>query len=243
MELKYKRVIAKISGEALSGDKPFGIDGNAADTIAAELREMHEAGVELGIVFGGGNIWRGRTGGNMDREQADQMGMLATVMNALTMQDALRRQGVETIVMTAVEMHTFAQYYNGYEARKALSEGKAVIFAAGTGNPFFTTDSCAALRAAQVGADVYLKATNVDGVYTADPRKDPQARRYRTLSTADALAQGLKVADATAFALCMDNDIPIEVFDAHVPGNMLRVCRGEETGTRVSNDVDTEFFA
>ncbi len=242
MSLKYKRVIAKISGEALSGPSPFGIDGRTVDGLAAELRQMHEAGVETGIVLGAGNIWRGRIGEGMDRVQADHMGMLATVINALAMQDALIRQGMEAVVMTAVPMETFAEYFNFRKARKDLSEGRAVIFAAGTGSPFFTTDSCAALRAAQIEADVYLKATNVDGVYTADPRKDPQARRYRTLSTRDALRLGLKVADATAFALCQDNDIPIEVFDAHVPGNMLRVCMGEEIGTAVSNSAVTAFY-
>jgi len=242
MSLKYKRVIAKISGEALCGANPFGIDAKTVDILAAELKEMHDAGVELGIVLGAGNIWRGRIGEGMDRVQADHMGMLATVINALAMQDALLRQGVETVVMTAVPMETFAEYFNFRKARKDLSEGKAVIFAAGTGSPFFTTDSCAALRAAQIEADVYLKATNVDGVYTADPKKDPTAKRFRTLSTHDALQMGLKVADATAFALCQDNDIPIEVFDAHVPGNMLRVCRGEEIGTVVANGETTAFY-
>jgi len=242
MSLKYKRIIAKISGEALCGTHPFGIDGKTIDVLASELKDLHEAGVELGIVLGAGNIWRGRIGEGMDRVQADHMGMLATVINALAMQDALIRQGVDTVVMTAVQMETFAEYFNFRKARKDLSEGRAVIFAAGTGSPFFTTDSCAALRAAQIEADVYLKATNVDGVYTADPKKDPGARRFRTLSTHDALQMGLKVADATAFALCQDNNIPIEVFDAHVPGNMLKVCKGEEIGTVVSNEVATTFY-
>jgi len=237
----YQRVILKISGEALCAPGGYGVEAEALRAAAEEIRALHDAGVELGVVIGAGNIWRGRVGVGMDRVRADHMGMLATVINALAMQDALERLGVPAVTMSAVEMTTFAEFYEYDKAKAYLSAKKVVLFAAGTGNPFFTTDSCAALRAAQVGADVFLKATNVDGVYTADPKCDQSAKRYRTLAFSDALGLGLKVADATAFALCRENGIPILVFDSHEPGNMLRAGLGEEIGTLVA-EAKSEFY-
>jgi uridylate kinase len=241
-ELQYKRVLLKISGEALAGEKGYGIDPQALSDIAVELKKTYDLGVQLGIVMGAGNIWRGRIGVGMDRVNADHMGMLATTINAIALQDALENLGVPTRVQTAIEMRAFAEPYIRRKAMAHLEKGRIVIFGCGTGNPFVTTDTAAALRASEIKADVFLKATNVDGIYTADPRKDPTARRYRSISYIDALKDELKVADATAFSMCMENGMPILVFDSHVPGNFVRACEGEDIGTIVGRDVKTEFY-
>ena len=241
-EKKATRVLLKISGEALSGDKGFGIDPQALEDIATQIKDAFQAGVELGVVLGAGNIWRGRLGVGMDRVNADHMGMLATTINALALQDALEGMGIPTRVQTAVEMRQFAEPYIRRKAMRHLEKGRVVIFGCGTGNPFVTTDTAAALRAAEIKADVCLKATNVDGVYTADPKKDPTARRYRTISMIDALTAGLKVMDSTALAMCMDNQVPIVVFDLHKRGNILRACQGEDIGTRVGTKLPTAFY-
>lgn len=235
------RVLLKISGEALAGDSGFGIDADKLDEIAAQIKEAFENGFELGVVLGAGNIWRGRLGVRMDRVNADHMGMLATVINALALQDALENMGVPTRVQTAVEMLQFAEPYIRRKAMRHLEKGRVVIFGAGTGNPFVTTDTAGALRAAEIKADMLLKATNVDGVYTADPKKDPQAKMYASISMIDALKDGLKVMDSTALAMCMDNQMPIIVFNLHKKGNILKVCQGEKIGTRVDMQLPTRL--
>lgn len=240
--LRYKRVLLKISGEALAGEKGYGIDQDTLAAIAAELKATWDAGVQLGVVVGAGNIWRGRIGVGMDRVNADHMGMLATTINALAIQDALEHLGVPVRVQTAIEMKEFAEPYIQRKAMSHLDKGRVVVFGCGTGNPLVTTDTAAALRANEIRADVFLKATNVDGVYTADPRKDPNARRYRSINSIDVLKDRLKVADSTAFSMCMDNGMPILVFDAHESGNILRACKGEDIGTVVSADCKTELY-
>ncbi|HEY0840906.1 MAG TPA: UMP kinase [Vulgatibacter sp.] len=234
-EPKYKRILLKLSGEALMGSGKYGIDTQTLDQIAAEVGEVASMGVETALVIGGGNIFRGVSGAaeGMDRSSADYMGMLATVINSLALQDALEKHGISTRVQSAIEMRQIAEPYIRRRASRHLEKGRVVIFAAGTGNPFFTTDTAAALRAMEVRAEVMLKATKVDGVYTADPKKDPTARRYKTLSYMDVLQKELKVMDATAVSLCMDNDLPLFVFDLTVPGNVVRMVRGEDVGTLV----------
>lgn len=232
---KYKRILLKLSGEALMGEGKYGIDTNTLGQIASEVREVVGLGVEVALVIGGGNIFRGVSGAatGMDRSSADYMGMLATVINSLALQDALEKLGVSTRVQSAIEMRQVAEPYIRRRAIRHLEKGRVVIFAAGTGNPFFTTDTAAALRAMEIRAEVMLKATKVDGVYTADPMKDPNARRYTTLSYMDVLQKELKVMDATAVSLCMDNDLPLVVFDLTTPGNVVRVVKGEDVGTLV----------
>ncbi|HEY0840517.1 MAG TPA: UMP kinase [Vulgatibacter sp.] len=234
-EPKYKRILLKLSGEALMGSGKYGIDTQTLDQIAAEVGEVEAMGVETALVIGGGNIFRGVSGAaeGMDRSSADYMGMLATVINSLALQDALEKRGVSTRVQSAIEMRQIAEPYIRRRASRHLEKGRVVIFAAGTGNPFFTTDTAAALRAMEIKAEVMLKATKVDGVYTADPKKDPSARRYKTLSYMDVLQKELKVMDATAVSLCMDNGLPLLVFDLTVPGNVVRMVRGEDVGTLV----------
>jgi len=234
-EPKYKRILLKLSGEALMGSGKYGIDTHTLDQIAAEVGEVEAMGVETALVIGGGNIFRGVSGAaeGMDRSSADYMGMLATVINSLALQDALEKRGISTRVQSAIEMRQIAEPYIRRRASRHLEKGRVVIFAAGTGNPFFTTDTAASLRAMEIKAEVMLKATKVDGVYTADPKKDPTARRYKTLSYMDVLQKELKVMDATAVSLCMDNDMPLVVFDLTVPGNVVRMVRGEEVGTLV----------
>ncbi|MGI6315895.1 MAG: UMP kinase [Christensenellales bacterium] len=227
------RVLLKISGEALAGDTSFGIDAGRLEEIAIQIKEAYDNGFELGVVLGAGNIWRGRLGVGMDRVNADHMGMLATVINALALQDTLERIGVPTRVQTAVEMLQFAEPYIRRRAMRHLEKGRVVIFGAGTGNPFVTTDTAGALRAAEIKADMLLKATNVDGVYTADPKKNPNAKLYASISMIDALKDGLKVMDSTALAMCMDNQMPIVVFNLYKKGNILKVCQGEKIGTWV----------
>lgn len=231
----FKRVLLKLSGEALMGEREYGIDPATVAGVAEELKEVHALGVELAVVVGGGNIFRGLKGSEkgLDRVAADHMGMLATVINALALQDAIEKQSVATRVMTAIEMREVAEPYIKRRADRHLERKRIVIFAAGTGNPFFTTDTAAALRAAEVKADALLKATQVDGVYTADPAKDPKAVKLPELSFRDALEKRLEVMDATAFSLCMENRMPIHVFKLQDRGNILRVVQGERVGSVV----------
>ncbi len=231
----YKRILLKLSGEALMGDDAFGINQDTIRRMAAEVAEVTQMGVQVAIVIGGGNIFRGVAGGSvgMDRATADYMGMLATVMNALALSDTLDKAGVVARVMSAISIEQVVEPYVRPKALQYLEEGKVVIFGAGTGNPFFTTDTAAALRGAEIGAEMVLKATKVDGVYTADPAKDPSATRYATVSFDEAMAKNLQVMDATAFALCRDQNLPIKVFSILKDGALKRVVNGEDEGTLV----------
>ena len=234
--LKYKRVVLKLSGEALAGAQGFGIDPETIQSIARQIKDVCELGLETALVVGGGNIWRGASGANkgMDRATADYMGMLATVMNALALQDALENIGVVTRVQSSVEMRQFAEPYIRRRAIRHLEKGRVVIFAAGTGNPYFSTDTTAALRAAEMEADAILMAKKgVDGVYDSDPKLNPNAKKYDKLDFLEVLNQGLQVMDSTAASLCMDNGIPLVVFNLETPGNIMRVVMGEEIGTIV----------
>jgi len=233
---KYKRIILKISGEALSGKNSYGIDFDTVSLIADQIKEVKEMGVEIGMVVGGGNIWRGREGIGMDRTTADHMGMLATVINSLALQDALEHRGVETRVQTAIEMRQIAEPYIRRRAIRHLEKGRVVIFAAGTGNPFFSTDTTASLRAAEIDAEVILLAKKVDGVYDKDPLKHEDAIKFDELSYLDVLNKGLKVMDSTATSLCMDNKIPIIVFDLTVPDNIKNILMNQKIGTVVKED-------
>lgn len=235
-ETKYKRIVLKLSGEALAGDKGFGINPPVIAEVVKEIKEVYELGVEIAIVVGGGNIWRGEIGAEMgmERAQADYMGMLATVMNALALQDALEAIDVPTRVQTSIEMRQIAEPYIRRRAERHLDKHRVVIFAAGTGNPYFSTDTTAALRAAEINADVILMAKNgVDGVYTADPKVDNSATKYEELTHLEVIAQGLNVMDTTASSLSMDNDIPLVVFNLNEPGNIKKVCLGQNIGTTV----------
>jgi uridylate kinase len=231
----YKRVLLKLSGEALMGDDAYGINRVTIDGMVAQVAQAQALGVELAIVIGGGNIFRGVAPGasGMDRATADYMGMMATVMNALALQDAMRSAGLTARVQSALKIEQVVEPYIRPKALRYLEEGKVVIFAAGTGNPFFTTDTAAALRGAEIGAEVVLKATKVDGVYSADPMKDPTATRYQTISFDEAIGRDLKVMDATAFALCRDQKLPIRVFSIFKQGALKRVLLGEDEGTLV----------
>jgi uridylate kinase len=235
MGLTYQRVLLKLSGEALMGDLPYGIDPTIVQDIAQEVAEVAANGVQIAIVVGGGNIFRGIKGAaaGMERATADYIGMIATVMNAMTLQDSLERTGVPTRVQTAISMQEVAEPYIRRRAIRHLEKGRVVIFGAGSGNPFFTTDTTAALRAAEIGADVLFKATKVDGVYDSDPRTNPNAKRYRSLTYGHILTQDLRVMDSTAISLCKDNNIPIIVFDLLVKGNVRRAVMGEQIGTLV----------
>ena len=231
---KYRRVLLKISGEAFSGTET-GVDVHTTEDMARQIAQVHRDGVSVAVVVGGGNIWRGKVHeeAGMDRATADYMGMLATVINALALQDALERMGVPSRVQTAIAMHQIAEPYIRRRAIRHLEKGRVVIFAAGTGNPYFTTDTTAALRAVEVGAEAILKATKVDGIYTADPKKHPEATRFEQLAYLEVLQRGLEVMDNTALTLCMDNNLPIVVFDMSAPGNIRRVVWGESIGTLV----------
>jgi uridylate kinase len=231
---KYKRIMLKLSGEALSGQGGFGIDFTVAKRIAEEIKELVDLGIEIGAVVGGGNIWRGRSGEGMDRTTADYMGMLATCINALALQDSLENMGVNTRVQTAIEMREIAEPFIRRRAMRHLEKGRVVIFAAGTGNPYFSTDTTAALRAAEIEADAILLAKKVDGVYNKDPYKYNDAIKYDSLTYLQVLEQGLQVMDSTATSLCMDNNIPIIVFGLDKPGNIKKVVLGEKIGTLVS---------
>jgi uridylate kinase len=241
----YKRVLLKLSGEALMGDQGYGISPEVINHLAAEIAEVARLGVQLAIVVGGGNIFRGlsESSKGMDRASADYVGMLATVMNAVSLQDAIERQGVVTRVQSAIPMSQLAEPYIRRRAMRHLEKERIVIFGAGTGNPFFTTDTAAALRAMEIGAEILMKATKVDGVYDKDPRKHTDARRYERVTFTDALRQDLGVMDATAFALCRDNELPISVFDMTRRGNIQRVICGEPVGTRIVKDNEESRFA
>jgi len=235
----YRRVLLKLSGEALAGDQGYGIDPGTLTAIAREVKEVVDLGVHLALVIGGGNIFRGLAASSkgMDRASADYMGMLATVINSLAMQDALEKIGVITRVQSAIAMSEVAEPYIRRRAMRHLEKGRVVIFGGGTGNPYFTTDTAASLRAMEIGADVILKGTKVDGVYTADPKKDPSAVKFEQLTYIDVLGRGLQVMDATATSLCMDNNLPIIVFDITTPGNVKRVVIGERIGTIVRGET------
>lgn len=230
---KYKRVMLKVSGEALAGDKKNGIDADTLGKISDEIHKVYDMGVEISIVVGGGNFWRGRSGKGMDRTTADHMGMLATVINALALQDALESRNIPVRVQTAIEMRQIAEPYIRRRAVRHLEKKRVVIFACGTGNPYFSTDTTAALRAAEVDAEVILLAKNVDGVYDSDPAINPNAKKFDKLTYIDVLNKGLGVMDSTATSLCMDNKIPIIVFGLDKPENIVRVVCGENIGTSV----------
>lgn len=231
----YRKILLKLSGEALAGKEGYGIDLDILNVLAKEIKEIHETGVQISVVIGGGNIFRGLKGATkgMDRASADYMGMLATMLNCLALQDALEHLEVHTRVQSAIEMQALAEPYIRRRAVRHLEKNRVVIFGAGTGNPYFTTDTTAALRAMEVGSEVVLKATKVDGVYDADPKLKPDAKRFETLTYLEVLQRGLKVMDSTAISLCMDNQLPIIVFDLHQHGNLKRVVAGEPVGTLV----------
>ncbi len=232
----FKRIVLKLTGESLQGRKGYGIDLRVARSVARQIKEVKELGVDLACVIGGGNIFRGlqAAGEGMERVTADYIGMLATVINSLALQDALEQEGVYTRVQTAIEIQRLAEPYIRRRAIRHLEKGRVVIFAGGTGNPYFSTDTAAALRAIEIGADAILKATKVDGVYSTDPHKDPRAKRFSQLRFIDVLKKRLQVMDATAISLCMDNHLPIIVFNLMEPGNIKRVILGERIGTKVS---------
>ncbi|GLH69598.1 uridylate kinase [Geothrix rubra] len=234
--MKFARILLKLSGEALMGDQKYGIDPAVVSMIADQVKEIRALGVEVGLVIGGGNIFRGVAGATrgMDRTTADHMGMLATMINALALQDALEAKGVHTRTLSGLEMPKVAESYIRRRATRHLEKGRVVIFGAGTGNPYFSTDTAAALRANEINAEVVMKATNVDGIYTADPKKDPSATRFERIAFQEVLEKGLKVMDASAIALCMENHLPILVFDMNKPGNLVAAVKGEAVGTLVS---------
>jgi uridylate kinase len=236
MRPRYSRILLKLSGEALLGSRQYGVDPEFCAFIAAQVAEVHRLGIQIGIVVGGGNIFRGLAAAarGMDRATGDYIGMLATVMNALALQDAMEKAGVQTRVMSAIGMNEVAEPYIRRRAVRHLEKGRVIILAAGTGNPYFTTDTAAALRAVEIGAEIILKATKVDGVYDSDPVKNPNARRYDRLTYTQVLTQQLKVLDATAVSLCMENDTPIVVFDLNKPDNITRVSVGEPVGTLIT---------
>ena len=236
--LKYKRILLKISGEAMMGDKGYGIDSYTADFIAQEIKGAVAEGVQIAVVVGGGNIFRGVEASvqGMERTAADYMGMLATVINALALQNSLEKQDIPTRVQSAIEMKELAEPYIRRKAVRHLEKGRTVIFAAGTGNPYFTTDTAAALRAMEIGADAILKGTKVDGIYSSDPVKDPRAKKYETVTYIDVLRRGLSVMDSAAISLCMDNDLPIIVFDLRGKGNIKKIIEGKKIGTLVKGN-------
>jgi uridylate kinase len=233
--MKYKRILLKLSGESLMGDKQYGIDNNQVLQYAKDIKGVHDKGIEIAVVVGGGNIFRGLSAekSGMERAQADYMGMLATVINCMALQNALESIGVETRLQSAIKMEQICEPYIRRRAMHHLEVGKLVIFGAGTGNPYFTTDTAASLRAIEIKADVVLKGTRVDGIYTADPEKDPTATRYDEISFQEVYDKGLNVMDMTAITLCQENKLPIIVFDMNKPGNFMRIANGEAIGTLV----------
>jgi uridylate kinase len=235
--MKYKRILLKLSGESLMGSKQFGIDNQRLANYAAEIKEIHEMGIEIAIVIGGGNIFRGVQAeeGGMDRTHGDYMGMLATMINSMALQSALETSGLQTRLLSAIEMKAIAEPFIRRRAVRHLEKGRIVIFGAGTGNPFFTTDSAASLRAIEINADVILKGTRVDGIYTADPFKDSSAIKYEQITFDEVYQQGLNVMDLTAFTLCKENNLPIIVFDMDTPGNLKDLLKGKKVGTLVHN--------
>lgn len=238
--MRYKRILLKLSGESLMGDKQFGIDNNRINSYAKQIKEICDSGVQVAIVIGGGNIFRGVQAeeGGMDRTHGDYMGMLATMINSMALQAALESIGVYTRLQSAIEMKEISEPFVRRRAVRHLEKGRVVIFGAGTGNPYFTTDSAASLRAIEINADVILKGTRVDGIYTADPLKDPSATKYDTISFDDVYKKGLKIMDMTAFTLCNENNLPIIVFDMDTPGNLKRLLSGEKVGTIVTNNIE-----
>ena len=238
MQPKYKRILLKLSGESLAGENKHGIDFDTVLQICEPIKKCVDAGVQVGIVVGGGNFWRGRSSGEMDRTRADHMGMLATTINALGVCDALEQLGLDVRVQTAISMRQVAEPYIRNKAVSHLNKGRVVIFGCGTGNPFFSTDTAAALRAVEIEADVIMKATMVDGVYDSDPKKNPDAKKYDTISYLEVLSKGLAVMDSTASALCKDNNLPILVFSIDDPDNIYKAVCGENIGTVVTNDVE-----
>lgn len=235
--MKYKRVLLKLSGESLMGDQQYGNDPKILDQYAKDIKTVTDQGVEVAIVIGGGNIFRGVqgvAGGIVDRAQGDYMGMLATVINSMALQGALERVGIKTRLLSAIKMEQICEPFIRRRAMRHLEKGRVVIFGAGTGNPYFTTDSAASLRAVEIQADLVLKGTRVDGIYTADPEKDKDAKRYETISFSEVYEKGLNVMDLTAITLCQENNLPIVVFDMNKEGNFLRVCEGDNVGTLVS---------
>jgi uridylate kinase len=237
---RFKRILIKISGEALAGEGELGIDTNKTFSLAGQIKEVHDLGLEVAVVVGGGNMIRGETlaKSGMDRATADYMGMLGTIMNGLALQDACEKQGMFTRVLSAIEMKSVAEPYIRRRAVRHLEKNRVIIFAGGTGNPYFTTDTTASLRAVEVGCEVILKATKVDGVYTADPKKDPSAKRYLQVSFMESIKHRLKVMDSTALSLCMDNNMPIIVFDIFKAGNLRKLIDGEPIGTLISNSEE-----
>ncbi len=235
MQAKYNRVLLKLSGEYLAGSNSFGIDFDTTAEICKSIKKCVNLGVQIAIVVGGGNFWRGRSSGQMNRARADSMGMLATVINALGLCEALEQEGVPAVVETSVDMNRVAEVFTWEKAVAHLNNGKVVIFAGGTGSPFFSTDTAAALRAAEIGADIMFKATMVDGVYDSDPKENPDAVRYDNLTYSEVLQKNLKVMDSAAASLCMDNNINIEVFSLESPDNIVKAVCGEEIGTLVTN--------
>ncbi|MBP8776602.1 MAG: UMP kinase [Bacteroidaceae bacterium] len=235
--VKYKRILLKLSGESLMGEKQYGIDEKRLGEYAQQIKEVHALGVQVGIVIGGGNIFRGLSGANkgFDRVKGDQMGMLATVINSLALSSALGSLGVKARVLTAIRMEPIGEFYNKWKAIETLEAGEVAIFSAGTGNPFFTTDTGSSLRGIEIEADVMLKGTRVDGIYTADPEKDPTATKYTEITYDEIYTRGLKVMDLTATTMCKENNLPIVVFDMDTVGNLLKVVKGEAIGTLVHN--------
>jgi len=235
MALAYKRILLKLSGESLMGDKNFGLDSDVMASYAQEIKKITSLGIQVALVIGGGNIYRGmneaETG--IERAQGDYMGMLATVINGMAIQSALEKAGVYTRLQSAIKMEQIAEPYIRRRAIRHLEKGRVVIFGAGTGNPYFTTDTAGSLRAIEIKADVILKGTRVDGIYTADPEKNPDAKKFETITFAECINKNLKIMDMTAFTLCMENELPIIVFDMNVPGNLLKVVSGEKVGTLV----------
>ncbi len=235
--MQYKRILLKLSGEALMGDRSHGIDSNRLRDYAEEIHAVSEKGIEIGIVIGGGNIFRGVSGvaDGFDRVKGDYMGMLATVINGLALQSAIEKAGTVTKVLSSIKMDPVTEFYSKEKVSQALKNNEIVIFVGGTGNPFFTTDTASSLRAVEMQADIFLKGTRVDGIYTSDPEKDPKAKRYDELSFEEAIQKQLKVMDMTAFAMCMENKLPVYVFDMNKKGNLLKFISGEKIGTLVKN--------
>lgn len=235
-KIKYKRILLKLSGESLSGNNGFGIDYQTVSNISKAIKECYDLGVEIGIVVGGGNFWRGRNNSSMDRTRADHIGMLATVMNSLALADALEESGIDVRVQTAVSMQTIAEPYIRNKAIRHLQKGRVVIFGGGTGSPYFSTDTAASLRAAEIGADVIFKATIVDGVYDCDPNKNENAKKYNKISLTNVMVDGLNVMDMTAAAMCKDNQIPMLVFNINNPNNIIKAILGNNIGTLVESN-------
>ena len=241
-KLKYKRVLLKLSGESLMGQKGFGIDHNVLDFFSTEVKKVHDIGLQLGIVIGGGNIYRGLSADDqgIDRVTGDQMGMLATVINSLALQNAIEHKGIFTRLMSAIKMEEMAEPYIRRRAQRHLEKGRVVIFGAGTGHPYFSTDTAASLRAVEIGADVIIKGTRVDGVYDSDPERNPNAFKFNNISYMDILKKNLRVMDLTAISLCQENSLPIIVFNMNVPDNLVKLVKGENIGTLIQNLEEIE---